>query len=115
MKPDHGFRNSSLSLVWGWLFLFALLPFGLIVIASFMNHSELHLLELPFTLDNYHKIFNSFYIHIFEKSFLIAGIATLLCLILGYPFAYIIARTESRWKSFYVLLVIIPFWTSSLI
>lgn len=115
MKPKLGFRNISLSIIWGWLFLFALLPFGLIVIASFMNHSERHLLELPLTLGNYYKIFNSVYLHIFEKSFLIAGISTLLCLILGYPFAYIIARMESRWKSFYILLVIIPFWTSSLI
>lgn len=115
MKHNLGFRNISLSIVWGWLFLFALLPFGLIVVASFMSHSEAHFLELPLTLDNYKKIFNSIYIYIFEKSFLIAGVATLLCLLIGYPFAYIIARMESRWKNFCILLVIIPFWTSSLI
>lgn len=115
MKHDNGFRNTSLTIVWFWLFLFAMLPFCLVVGASFMGHSESNLIKLPFTLENYQALDNNIYIRIFEKSFIIAGISTLLCLVLGYPFAYIIARTESRWKNFLILLVIIPFWTSSLI
>jgi len=115
MKHDNGFRNTSLTIVWFWLFLFAMLPFCLVVGASFMGHSESNLIKLPFTLENYQALNNNIYIRIFEKSFIIAGITTLLCLVLGYPFAYIIARTESRWKNFLILLVIIPFWTSSLI
>lgn len=115
MNHDNGFRNVSLSIVWLWLFLFALLPFCLIVGASFMGHSEKSLIELPVTFRNYLSLNNNIYIKIFEKSFIIAGISTLICLLLGYPFAYIIARMQSRWKSFFILLVIIPFWTSSLI
>jgi spermidine/putrescine transport system permease protein len=115
MKHDNGFRNFSLSIIWFWLFLFALLPFCLVIAASFMGHSENSLIKLPLTLANYQQLNNHIYIRIFEKSFFIAGISTLLCLILGYPFAYIIARMESRWKNFLILLVIIPFWTSSLI
>lgn len=115
MKGEHQFRNLSLITIWLWLFLFALLPFCLVVAASFLNHSEQHFLELPFTLDNYAQIGNPTFLQIFNKSFVIAGIATLWCLILGYPFAYIIARNQSRWKNFLLLLVIIPFWTSSLI
>lgn len=83
--------------------------------ASFMEHSESHLIELPLTLENYLRLNNSIYITIFEKSFVMAGVSTLLCLVLGYPFAYIIARTTSRWKNVLLLLVIIPLWTSSLI
>ncbi|OGT44197.1 MAG: spermidine/putrescine ABC transporter permease [Gammaproteobacteria bacterium RIFCSPHIGHO2_12_FULL_37_34] len=115
MKSDDGFKYFSLSLIWFWFFLFALLPFSLIVIASFMGHSENHLLEPSFTLINYQQLNHPIYIRIFEKSFLIAGLSTLLCLLLGYPFAYCIARIQSRWKNLLILLVIIPFWTSSLI
>lgn len=115
MKPDNGFRNFSLSIVWLWLFLFAMLPFCLVIAASFMGHSERYLIQLPASLANYQQLNNSIYIHIFEKSFFIAGVSTFLCLLLGYPFAYVIARMEGRWKSFLILLIIIPFWTSSLI
>jgi len=103
MKGDYGFRNFSLTIVWLWLFLFALLPFCLVTVASFMGHSESHLIEFPLTLENYARLNNSIYIEIFEKSFFMAGISTLLCLVLGYPFAYIIARTTSRWKKCFTL------------
>ena len=112
---DSGFKFFSLSIVWFWLFLFSLLPFCLVVGASFLSHDESHLAKLPFTVSNYQALYNSIYFRIFEKSFLIAGIATFLCLVLGYPFAYIIGRMQSRYKALLILLVIIPFWTSSLI
>lgn len=115
MKLDNRFRNASLTIVWFWLFLFALLPFCLVIAVSFMTHNESHLFTLPLTLENYQHLYNPIYISIFEKSFLIAGISTLLCLILGYPFAFMIARMKGRAKGFLILLVIIPFWTSSLI
>lgn len=115
MKQNDGFKQFSLTLVWLWLFFFALLPFCLIIFASFMGHSENHLIEMPATLANYRQLFNPLYLRVFEKSFLIAGLTTGLCLLIGYPFAYIIGRMQSRWKSVLLLLVIIPFWTSSLI
>lgn len=115
MKIDNSFRNFSLSIVWLWLFLFALLPFCLIVGSSFMGHNADHLITPPLTLSNYQHLQNPIYIRIFEKSFFIAGVSTLFCLLLGYPFAFIIARMESAWKNVLILLVIIPFWTSSLI
>jgi spermidine/putrescine transport system permease protein len=115
MRHDSRFKAFSLSLIWLWMFLFALLPFCLVIMASFMGHSESTLIEMQPSLANYKQLNNAIYIRIFEKSFLIAGISTLICLLLGYPFAYIIARMQSRWKSFLLLLVIIPFWTSSLI
>jgi len=55
------------------------------------------------------------YLKIFEQSLIMAGLSTILCLLLGYPFAYGIARIQSPYKNFLILLIIIPFWTSSLI
>lgn len=115
MKRDNYFKRFSLTTVWLWLFLFALLPFCLVVIASFMGHSDAQFVQSSPTLANYAQLNDGLYLHVFEKSFLLAGIATFLCLVLGYPFAYIIARMQGAWKNFLILLVIIPFWTSSLI
>lgn len=115
MKKNNTFRFFSLSLIWLWMFLFALLPFCLVLIASLLSHDEKNLVSLPFTLENYTQLLNTIYARIFEKSFVIAGIATFFCLFIGYPFAYIIARMQSSLKNIFLLLVIIPFWTSSLI
>lgn len=115
MKQSNLFKNVSLTLVWLWLICFAVLPLCLVIVASFLEKSATQLIQLPPTLTHYQQLNNSIYLRIFERSFLIAGCATFICLLLGYPFAYIIARMQSRWKSFFILLVIIPFWTSSLI
>lgn len=48
-------------------------------------------------------------------SFYMAIVATLLCLVIGYPFAYIIAKMPEKWRPFMLFLVIVPFWTNSLI
>lgn len=115
MKHDSLFKQFSLSVIWFWLLIFALLPFGLVTIASFLSRNEAHLITLPFTIINYLQLNNSIYIKIFKESFYVAGICTAICLILGYPFAYLIARMQSKFKNLLVLLIIIPFWTSSLI
>lgn len=115
MSHDNSFKNFSLSITWIWLIIVSLIPYGLVITASFMSHDEHNLIRLPFTLTNYSQLNNHIYIQIFEKSFYVAGICTLICLILGYPFAYIIARMKNRFKSLFLILIIIPFWTSSLI
>ena len=115
MKHDSGFKFFSLSVIWVWLIVFAMLPYVLVTIASFMNHDESHLIQLPFTFANYYELKNRIYLQIFNKSFYLAGLCTVVCLFLGYPFAYVIARMETRFKNFLILLIVIPFWTSSLI
>lgn len=115
MKNDAGFKYFSLSTIWIWLLIFALVPYLLVTLSSFLSHDETHLIQLPFTLANYKELNNLIYLKIFKKSFYLAGSCTLICLILGYPFAYIIARMEGYVKSLLILFIIIPFWTSSLI
>ena len=114
-QHDNSLKFFSLGVIWLWLMAFALLPFCLVALASFASHDDAHILSLPFTFDNYLQLNNSIYLKIFKQSFYIAGTCTFICLLLGYPFAYIIARMKSRQKSFLLLMVIIPFWTSSLI
>ncbi len=115
MKINQPFRFFSLSTVFIWLLLFSFLPFCLIIFTSFMNPGEINLVEFPLTLASYSQLNNHTTLRIFEKSFLMAGLCTFICLLIGYPFAYIIACINNRWKNTLLLLVIIPFWTSSLI
>lgn len=115
MKHDSAFKHLSLWIIWTWLITFALLPFCLVAIASFLSHDETHLLHLPLTYMNYAALKHSIYLRIFKESFYLAGLCTLICLLLGYPFAYAIARIQGPLKSALVLFIIIPFWTSSLI
>jgi spermidine/putrescine transport system permease protein len=115
MKHVDGFKIFSLSLVWVWLIVFAFIPFCLVLLASFLSHNENHLVTLPFTIYNYLGLNDSLYFQIFARSFLLAGVCSFFCLILGYPFAYIISRLSEGAKNILVLLIMIPFWTSSLI
>lgn len=115
MRHNDHFKTFSLGLTWSWLIIFAFLPFCLVGIASFLNHNDDHLLELPFTFSNYLQLSHSIYLKIFKESLYLAAICTFICLILGYPFAYMVAQIHGSFKNFLVLLLIIPFWTSSLI
>jgi len=117
MKHDNGFKYFSLSAIWLWLSIFALFPLCLVTLASFLSHDQDSLVRLPFTITNYLNLFNPLHLtlKIFERSFYMAGFCTLICLALGYPFAFLIARLKNSWKNFLILLIIIPFWTSSLI
>lgn len=114
-QSDNALKHFSLGIIGLWLMVFALLPLCLVTIASFASHDDTHLLMLPVTFLNYLQLNNSIYVKIFKQSFYIAGFCTLICLLLGYPFAYLIARMQSRCKGLLILLIIIPFWTSSLI
>lgn len=115
MKSDHSFKYISLGSTWIWLMIFSLVPYGLVIMASLLSHSDSHLIQFPINFQNYIELNNKIYVKIFEKSFYVAGLCTLICLILGYPFAYILARMKNHYKSLLILLIIIPFWTSSLI
>lgn len=98
-----------------WMLGFFLIPLVLIVIVSFCIRGEVGDVVYSFTGDNYKRLINTLYITIFFKSLLIAIGTTLICLIFGYPFAFIIARASKAIKPILLLLIILPFWTNSLV
>lgn len=115
MKGDSNFRNVSVSIIASWLGVFALLAFLMVLFCSFMTPDANKMFTFHFTLENYKALYSEIYVLVFLKSFYIAGVTTLLCVIFGYPFAYILARKITHHKELLLLLLIIPFWTSSLI
>jgi spermidine/putrescine transport system permease protein len=114
-KKSSFFKILSINIVWLWLGIFALAPIALTFITSFLTKDTNNIVKFTFTLTNYWELFNHAYINILLQSITLAGTCTIICLIIGYPFAFTIARSQSKHRSLLLLLVIIPFWTSSLI
>lgn len=77
-----------------WMIAFFVVPLIFIIIVSFCTRGETGEIIYKFTLSNYIKLLNPLYIKIFFNSIIIAVFTTLICLILGYPFAYIVANAK---------------------
>ncbi|CAH7149543.1 spermidine preferential ABC transporter membrane subunit PotB [Vibrio chagasii] len=115
MSKKFNLQNAIVALITGWLVLFVMIPNIMIIGTSFLTRDEANLIEMTFTLDNYIRLADPLYFKVLMHSFYMAIIATLLCLIIGYPFAYIVAKMPVKWRPFMLFLVIVPFWTNSLI
>ncbi len=109
------FSRFAISVTWIWLAFFALIPSFLLLLTSVLVQGDTELVRLRFTLGNYGRLFDSMYLQIFFRSFSLATVCTFGCLLLAYPFSYCLARLPHRFRGLLVLLVMIPFWTSSLI
>ncbi|HET8707165.1 MAG TPA: spermidine/putrescine ABC transporter permease PotB [Pseudomonadales bacterium] len=104
-----------MGLIFFWLIIFVLLPNIAVIVASALTREETNFIALPFTWENYLKIIDPDYLHVFFQSLLYATGTTLICILLGYPFAYALSKVKPGWRNICLLLVIIPFWTNSLI
>lgn len=95
--------------------LFIVGPIVYMVVLSFLTRGETWGVVPEFTLKNYGDITQPVYLQTFGQSLRLAVISTLLVIALGYPFGYFMAKLGPRWKKRTMLLLMIPFWTSSLI
>lgn len=109
------FQKSVTALIVTWLTLFVLLPNLMIFIVSFLTRDDAHFVRLAFTLSNYTRLLDPLYGEVLLHSLNMAFIATLCCLLLGYPFAWCLTRLPARWRPLMLFLLIVPFWTNSLI
>lgn len=98
-----------------WMVLLVAIPLIYVGIMSFCTIDEFYNVKYQFTLSNYTRLCNADYMKIYAQSLLIAFLTTLICVLIAYPFSWLIARTKSRHKTLFYMLVIIPFWTNSLI
>ncbi|ELV8746464.1 spermidine/putrescine ABC transporter permease PotB [Vibrio vulnificus] len=115
MSKKFSLQNAIITLIVGWLVLFVLIPNLMIIGTSFLTRDEANLIEMTFTLDNYARLLDPLYVKVLLHSFYMAIVSTLICLVVGYPFAYIVAKMPHKWRPFMLFLVIVPFWTNSLI
>ena len=98
-----------------WLFIFFLFPLAIIFGYSIGQNVSLTEIAVTGTLSNYARIFEPEIGVLFWRTLKLAFIATLICLVVGYPVALVIATAEAKWKPWLLLIVILPFWTNLLI
>ena len=124
-RPERLWRRTVAGVPYLWLLVFFLAPFAIVLRISFADpligqppftpfYDEAQGIQL--TADNYRFLTeDDLYWVSYLKSVRIAAVATLLCLLIGYPMAYGIARARAVWRNVLLLLVILPFWTSFLL
>lgn len=98
-----------------WLLAFFFLPLLLVLAISFASRGPYGGVQWSFSLTNYMMILDPLYLQIYGRSLLLAAATTVMCLLIGYPLAYFIARAPTRRQGVWLLLVIIPFWTNFLV
>ena len=97
-----------------WMILFVALPMLFIIYISFMSRGVFGGVVYEFSTDSYKTLLDSVYFKVIVKSIRAAFITTVLCLLAGYPFAYYIAKQPKEKASKLIMLIMIPFWTNSL-
>lgn len=98
-----------------WLILFFMVPLLVILIYGFLDRGTYGGIVWEFQLDNYIRFADSLYIRIFWRSFVIALLTTVICLLMGYPMAYWMATRSPRVRNTLLLLMMLPFWTNFVI
>jgi len=98
-----------------WLVAFVVVPTAILFVYAFCERDELGRVVFQFTLENFSRVFDATYLRIFGRSIGYAGLTTFICIVVGFPMAYCIARSREEWRHRLLLLVMIPFWTSFLV
>jgi putrescine transport system permease protein len=122
-------RGLVIAIPYGWLTLFFLVPFVIVLKISFADQiiaqppysalvelSEKGYLSLKLNLNNYRFLIeDALYWKAYLNSVKVAFYSALICLVVGYPMAYGMARAAPSWRNVLLMLVILPFWTSFLL
>lgn len=95
--------------------LFVFFPIIYMFFVSFMSRAEVWGFDMQFTFANYVRILEPIYLKTFVRSLQLAFTTTILVIFIGYPFGYFMGKLSAKWKARMMLLIMIPFWTSSLI
>ena len=99
----------------GWLALFMVIPCALIFTYSVFERGVYGGIDYTFTFENFRRAADPLFLGIFLRSAQIAGLATLIAILIAYPAAYAITRAPGRWQMALLILVILPFWSNYLI
>lgn len=98
-----------------WLAVFFLAPLAIVWAYSFGENRSLTQIAVTGSLGEYARAVKPLYLAIIGKSLWLAGLTTLICLVVGFPVAVAITFADARQKAWLLLLVMLPFWTNLLI
>ena len=98
-----------------WYVAFFVAPLGFILVFSFLTSADYGGIDYKFNLGNYPQLLKApIYLRIFLNTIGMAFTGTALCLVVGFPLAYFLATRAGRWKNVFLIMLIVPFWTSFL-
>lgn len=110
MKKNSNSYLASPYVVWSAIFI--VIPLLLIVFFSFTKQESG---QYVFSLDNFNRLINPIYIKVFGRSLWLALSSTIICLLIGYPAAYIISTAKVSRRGTLILLFILPMWMNFLL
>lgn len=97
-----------------WAAALIVVPLILIAVYAFTEEGN-EVMTLSFTLENFAKFLETTYLSVILKSFRLGLITTFICLVLGYPLAYIISKFSEGVQNLLIFLVTIPMWINMLL
>ncbi len=98
-----------------WTVIFTIVPLLIIVFYSFSQRDAFGDIVYKFTLSNYKEFFAPIYLNVFWRSLKLSLISTLICLVIGYPMAFIMSKSKGLKQNLMVMLFILPLWTNFLL
>jgi len=111
-RPIWAFLTGPYAL---FLLVLLLVPFANIAMYSVHPYSPTKVFLPDLTFDNYLKIFDLYYVRLFGRTLRLGLITTAVCVVLGYPLSYRLARARPRWQAVGLFLLIIPLMVSAVI
>lgn len=97
-----------------WIGIFIVVPMLLILLYAFTKEGN-SVNTLQFTLENFINFFNPDFLRVLGRSFMLALVTTVLCVLIGYPVAYAISKLSPRVQPLMIILVTAPQWINMLI
>lgn len=97
-----------------WMSIFIVLPMLFVLLYATTTKGN-DVISLQFALDNFKKFIDPVYIKVLWQSLKIAGITTIICLLIGYPLAYIISKRSEKTQTLLIILITLPMWINMLV
>lgn len=98
-----------------WMLIFILVPILLVLFFSLTDEKLYETGQIKFTIDNFKRFNNPLYLKVLKKSLILAIQSTVICLILGYPMAYILSKQSPKKRNIMSLLFVLPMWINFLL
>ncbi|MFY9214561.1 MAG: ABC transporter permease [Tissierellaceae bacterium] len=98
-----------------WILIFTIIPLLLVLYFAFTTGDSQNFNTFNLSLENFKKFFTPIYLKVLLKSINLALVSTILCLVIGYPLAYIISREKPKNRNTMILMFIIPMWMNFLL
>lgn len=108
-------RNFIIPVYIIWMLVLVFIPFILMLFLSFTKTRGMDFTNLTFTLDNFKNIFDPIYFDAYKNSIVLSTIASLSCLAIGYPIAYILSKMDGKLKNILLAMFILPMWSNMLL